>query len=555
MPSKYTPEKRTIGNLLSMTNPPIKVPDWQRNYSWTTSEADVFWSDLVRFNGMYPADNMDDQEYFLGSVVLVDQKDSHLVLDGQQRLATSAILLSAIRDFVRPLKNDAATRISQRFLTDIDDAQNRRIYKITLNRYDREFFKREVLEERDDDYQAPIPNLESHRLIRNNRSFFVGALSDASAHLDTGEERLKFALRIQTVLTNHMSVVAVISQDEDNAANVFETLNDRGIGLSTADLLRNLIMRRARENEVQEIGDLWAEILSIDNDAKMNEFIRHYWISNEGDVKTQSLYREIKSSISAKNIESLTFSRSLKDASGVYRDIALGQHDSNSISRILSGIVELGAKLLYPIALTALQTKTPEEAELITSASVATYVRHSVVGGLENSKLENKIYRLAKELRGSISTEDAISELRDFAPTDEQFENAFARAKVSRRATQRYLLRALEEARRTTEEVEVAPPSRVHVEHVYPQTPAPNDRWPNHDAMIDRLGNLSLLGQRLNAGARNGTIDQKRPFYAQSALLLSNELADSTNWPEWNEDAIDRRQGQMAKEAVAIWKI
>ncbi len=54
------------------------------------------------------------------------------------------------------------------------------------------------------------------------------------------EQFHNWALRIQRVLTNHFSVVAVFSQDEDNASAVFETLNDRGIGLSTADLVRNL---------------------------------------------------------------------------------------------------------------------------------------------------------------------------------------------------------------------------------------------------------------------------------------------------------------------------
>jgi len=60
-----------VGSLLSMTNPPIVVPEWQRNYSWTTTEVQTFWEDLLQFESQYPFDNINDQEYFLGSIVVV----------------------------------------------------------------------------------------------------------------------------------------------------------------------------------------------------------------------------------------------------------------------------------------------------------------------------------------------------------------------------------------------------------------------------------------------------------------------------------------------------
>lgn len=86
MPTRYTPDRRTIGNILSMTNPPVVVPDWQRNFSWTTSEVETFWQDIMRFNNQYPDNNVDDQEYFLGAIVIVDTNIGHLLLDGQQRI-------------------------------------------------------------------------------------------------------------------------------------------------------------------------------------------------------------------------------------------------------------------------------------------------------------------------------------------------------------------------------------------------------------------------------------------------------------------------------------
>jgi uncharacterized protein with ParB-like and HNH nuclease domain len=188
MASKYSPEKRTLGNLLSLTNPPILVPDWQRNYSWTNSEVETFWNDLLHFDTAYPGDTINAEEYFLGSVVIVDNAVSHLLLDGQQRLATSAILLSVVRDFLKRSSRDAATRIQTRYLSDFDDAADRTTYKMTLNTYDRDFFKREILESRNAQYAAPEPAIESHRLIRQARTFFESKFEATFARHATPEE-------------------------------------------------------------------------------------------------------------------------------------------------------------------------------------------------------------------------------------------------------------------------------------------------------------------------------------------------------------------------------
>src|SRR3989338_7919755 len=155
MPNQYRPQKQTVGNLLSTTNPPIVVPDWHRSYSWTSTEVETFWRDLLAFDARYQGDNLSGQEYFLGSVVIVDATADHLLLDGQQRLSTAAILLSVIRDYVKRYSDNASTRTQARYLGDFDDTRNAYTYKLTLNLYDREFFQRKILEARDGAYADP----------------------------------------------------------------------------------------------------------------------------------------------------------------------------------------------------------------------------------------------------------------------------------------------------------------------------------------------------------------------------------------------------------------
>ncbi|MDB5278385.1 MAG: hypothetical protein JWR61_3340 [Ferruginibacter sp.] len=552
MPNQYTPQKKTIGELLSLTNPPVIVPDWQRNYSWTSSEAEIFWQDLLDFSNKYPDQNIDDQEYFLGSVVIVDINKSHLLLDGQQRLATAGIMLSLIRDYLAKFNKDAATRITTRYLTDFDDASNQRIFKLTLNVYDREFYKREVLEDRLADYVAPEPQIQSHKFIREVRDTFETHFSRKYAEINNPAIAHSWALRILQVLVNHVSVVAVISTDEDNAAAVFETLNDRGIGLSTPDLLRNFLMRRALEHEREEIIALWGNIFDLADDVKVDTFLRHYWLSKVGDVKTRSLYREIKAYILLHNESSLTFTRNLAEGAEVYKSLLTGQVDEEITSKYLKDIRELGANLLYPPLLSSITVYNNDDFTQICKSIIVLFVRYNLIGKLENSPLETFCYNIARDIRGGLSCNDAIQRMREILPSDNQFRHQFLQAVISRRDSARYILREIETKKRRTAELEVGPPSRVHIEHIYPQTPIEGQRWANHVSQINRIGNLTLLDRRLNAAIKNGNFDAKRPSYDLSEIMMTKELVAIE---EWNQDSLELRQANLFNIAFEIWKL
>lgn len=552
MPNQYTPQKRTIGELLSMTNPPILVPEWQRNYSWTSSEAGTFWQDLLTFDRTYPGANVVEQEYFLGCVVVVNNGTSHLLLDGQQRLATAAILLSVIRDFLRRYSQDAATRVSTRYLNDYDDATQRTVFKLTLNVYDRDFFKREVLENRDGEYVAPDPQIQSHRSIREVRDFFLREFESQATKLNNPAELNAWVLRIQQVLVGHMSVVAVYSTDQDNATSVFEALNDRGIGLSTPDLVRSFLLRRAAEQEKEEIVELWGEIWDLDDEVKVDVFLRHFWLSKAGDVKTRSLYREIKSRLTEDAVNSLDFTRELSQSAEAYNDLIRCRSDDADFRDLLKTVRELGANLFYPVLLSGLHHSDIEQLRRLTQALINVFVRHNVVGKLNNAALESFAYSMAKTLRADGNYQAAIDKCRAFAPSDERFKQQFAEVSITRQATARYILRELEMALRKTGELEVARPSRVHVEHIYPQTPQDGQRWPEHSAYVHRLGNLTLLARRINVAIRNGTFTEKLTPYQGSDLLLTKELLSET---EWSPATIRGRQARLAQMAPEIWKL
>src|ERR1700728_4253951 len=129
----FQPEKRALGQLLSSTSPPIRVPDFQRDFSWEDSQVTEFWDDLIAFGGNDPASaKLTGKEYFLGAAVLVNNGSYHLLLDGQQRLATTTILLSALRDKMAEYNENAARQIQDLYIAFEDHLTGERVFKIQL---------------------------------------------------------------------------------------------------------------------------------------------------------------------------------------------------------------------------------------------------------------------------------------------------------------------------------------------------------------------------------------------------------------------------------------
>ena len=141
--------------------------------------------------------------------------------------------------------------------------------------------------------------------------------------------------------------------------------------------------------------------------------------------------------------------------------------------------------------------------------------------------------------------------MREFAPTDEQFKRQFIAAQISRQSSSRYILTEFEQNLRPTEELKVQTSKRVHVEHIYPQTPLQGERLPNHHSVVNRIGNQTLLAKQLNQSIQNAQFADKIAAYAQSDLLITKNL---TKFTSWGEQAIDERQEMMSEIAPTIWK-
>jgi uncharacterized protein with ParB-like and HNH nuclease domain len=117
----------------------LVVPSNQREYAWTDEEVVQLFQDFGKALG-------DGSEYFLGTLVTIPRRNGTLeVVDGQQRLATTALLLAAIRDYLFDKNEEVLVEsINNEFLTGIDRSKRARVPKLKLNVDDNELFNQLV---------------------------------------------------------------------------------------------------------------------------------------------------------------------------------------------------------------------------------------------------------------------------------------------------------------------------------------------------------------------------------------------------------------------------
>jgi hypothetical protein len=544
-------EKRSLGVVLSSTTPPLRVPEYQTDFSWEGHQISELWNDLQHFDSLYPGTNINGKEYFLGAAVFVNNETYHLILDGQQRLATATILLAAIRDKIREYKQDAANQIQSNFISFQDHLTGEHLPKLQLNEFDRPFFRDAI---QSFPPQAASASKKPHKLVLKAYQYLAERIKEGWDSRGGGLPAFRWAARTSKTLTDHVSLVTVISTDEENAASIFETLNDRGIGLSTADLLRSWLLRNSPVAQRDEVIQCWSEVFdSAGTGGRTQALIRLSWVSRYGDVKERSLYKVICRKLGETGASPVEFSHQLRDDALFYRRVRDGDSEDIKERDIWTGLETLGAQSGYALLLAANRSLPPEGRKRIGAALFSLIIRHNIICDKDRVKFESTVFAAAKALSDGAGETAALGILSALSPPDNEVRQSFAGLSFARSQSTvaQILLRALEYELRKTDELIIATPDRVHLEHIYPQKPAPTERLGNHEDYVGRIGNLTLLDHKLNQAAQNSAFVSKRDrFYVHSDIYLTKELLHQA---AWTPAEIDDRQTRLLDLALKVW--
>lgn len=549
----------------------LAVPLYQRSYSWVTeakrssgsSTADVkfqvveFWSDLI-------SSFSNQNSYFLGTIVLAQGPRQRLmIIDGQQRLATTSLLLAAIRNRCRAGGEMRSAESTQHtFLATYNKAEKRDQPKLILNTDDNHFYEKHVVE-----VQVVEPDGHSQRLVKSAYDYLQQRIDEfAAANGSNWEPKLT---ELEEWLTSGVKVVVITVPTEADAFLIFETLNDRGADLTIADLLKNYLFSQAGDARLNEVQENWVRILSnlglkeVGN-QEFTTFARHLLSSQYGLVRERELYGKLKSVVS-NSAAAVEFSGKLQQTSKLY--YALSHSDSDfwsdyptKLASAAEVISDLQIVQYRPLILAALEVFSKDEAQRFMTTLVSWSVRMLSQGGLGGGFAEMTFCGSAVAIRkGEITTTAELllkSKIGELVPSDDVFVSNFKEWTPTPRVS-RYLLRALELTQRGELEPELVVNMDVDVvnlEHILPKN-AKAAEWPAFAAesrkmFVDRLGNHVLLQKTPNWRIGNKPWSVKQPILAGSALHLTSETA---NTADWNETAIISRQDQLAKLALKCW--
>jgi hypothetical protein len=538
----------------------LTVPVHQRSFSWEDKQITEFISDISN-----AIDNK-IKEYFLGSIVLTIKKESqHEVVDGQQRLATSCIAISAIRDYLYENgETERSLDVERDFLLKKDLRTQEIQPKLVLGNIDNEFFLKKILARADSEERSIKPSRESHEKIHNTylsfKNLFESRVTGNAGKIDILFDWLEY-------LKENVKVIVVETPSYTNAFTIFETLNDRGLELAITDLLKNYIFGLSG-NRLPEAQQNWNLMLgtleTVGGETITLDFIRHHWSSRNGSTREKDLYDAIKKSIQ-KPTEAVVFTEELSKSAVFYTSILNPQHDNwdkygQSVRDYMATLITLRMIQIRPLLISVLSYFSIEEVKKVMPRIVSWAVRLLVTGKLGGGILDKAYSDNAKKIAANEikTTKQLFESMKSNIPNDKEFEYAFSTGSVSNSQIARYYLRCLERQASGESEPELIPNANeeiVNLEHILPQKPEKGWELFKEDTVISyskRIGNLAILQTKINDEIGNTSFDEKKNAYRSSKFLLTRKLAEYKNW---TTTSIEERQKELAEIAVKTWPL
>ena len=539
------------------------VPPYQRDYSWGVEEWEDLWNDIVEVGGR------SDQRHYMGALVVEAKSDRRFVIiDGQQRVATLSLLILAVIDALGKLAHrgvatkDNKTRaeeLRKRFIGEKDPASLVESSRLQLNETDDGFYQ---------DYLVQLrPPRNPRGLVRSNRSlwkcftYFQKRVeeTDAFRHDGTALARL-----VSEFVARRLVFILITVDDALNAYTVFETLNARGLELTTTDLLKNYVFARASSADRPSMLRRWRRIAATVGQQNVPHLLRYHMLCEEPKVRSRRLFKLMRSRYrTPKDVyELLEVLESRAEVFAAMKDPLHGYWvDLPEARRYIVELNVFRVTQMMPLVFTAWERWHPAEFVRMLRLLCTLAFRYTVVSRLNPSELEAAYHRASKAVaEGAVGGARALFHLLEsIYVTDEQTKNDFALLSIPTRGPRkrlvRYILARLEaDMSGKPCDPETDPGT---IEHILPENPdsAWEDDFPvgRQDAAVNRIGNLTLLEAGLNREVANASYGEKVDAYRRSGYALSRDVLDVAP-EEWTQARLDARQRRLAARAAHIWQ-
>ncbi len=523
----------------------LVIPIYQRLYSWEKEQCKQLWDDIVKTGG---SDQIEG--HFIGSIVFVHDGiyttnyNELLIIDGQQRLTTITLLLTALRDHL----SDEVKRkeIEDHYLINSDKDGDKK-FRLILSESDKDTLLSLI------DKDKRKPSEPSSKIVENFKLF---------------EEWVSNTDKLETIfkgLDKLMIVEIALEKGKDDPQLIFESMNSKGMELTQTDLIRNYIVMET-EIEKQEgfYNKYWR---AMEEEFKQNKklferFVRHYLTIKTKIPNINKVYAALKDYRQKEGIGIEDLLKDLQKYCGYFYRIVFKKEDKD-LNKALGFLVDLKMDVIYPLLLELYSDYSDgvlsKDDFIPIIALIESYICRRAVCGLSTNSLNKVFPSFAKHIQKNEYFKSlkahfgSLTEKQRF-PNNDEFKNLFITINFYHFKKNRYFFERLENFD-TGERVYT---HEYTIEHIMPQTLT--EEWEKdlgenfqeiHDKYLHTIGNLTLTGY--NSEYSNKSFQEKKGMekgFKNSPLRLNQSLRDLESF---GEEEIKKRANDLADLALKIW--
>lgn len=579
------------------------VPDYQREYVW--NPEDQVEQFLIDIENEFQPGITEQNNYFIGSIIIVKNGDKYDVVDGQQRLTTIMLSLCAIRDLFRTQQLDnKQTKYLQNIeelLCDFDMESDKTQVRLELQYEESRDYLDKLIQ------AQPYEDTEKTGSITRMQEAYAKIYIYLRNYINESIDKL---LEFAKYFLTKIELVIIESEDLSSALKIFETINQRGASLNAMDLVKNLLFSQAKESEFDSIKTIWKEITNnlqrSKEDQKPLRFLRYFLMARyyNGILREDDIYKWIISSEGKNAIKyethPLELAKELKYISKRYADLVEATEcmkDGHIYSNTTNiGLVNKYKSRQHLIMLLALKVNCDLSVIEYLAKQIESFFFYAATLRIQAKSNESRFVSWAEQLRG-LDSIPAISEVIEnkmlpyLKEKVAQFKQEFLilnQFVYNPQYRLRYVLGKIENTILQKSNL----PKQGHnffnslqIEHILPQTPK-NDFIP--DDYNDKedyynytylLGNITLLEGTINQAVNNCNdlsteewFEKKQHEYDHSAVV-STKLLDHNysigldtalnrfkndkqySFVNWNKSSIKKRQSILLELAFDTWRI
>lgn len=543
----------------------LQVPLFQRDYSWDEDNWEDLWNDIL-------SSEQTGSVHYMGSVVLqnIDGKN-YYIIDGQQRFATLSILILALINKIRILADNDVDKEANRERVEIlmnqyigqkDPTSLRYSSKLSLNENNDAFYQQRLVA-----FKEPVNRMklsDSEKLLWNAYLFFSKVI-DEQFKQDLSGERIAYFLN--EIVGERLMFIQIVVENELNAYTVFETLNSRGLELTSTDLLKNYLFSLVAKSEtdLRQVRTQWKKIIDIVGLKAFPIFLRQYLNTRMNLISKEYLFKAVKQMVQDGE-QVFALLDELEKNAYVYialftPDDVLWENDKE-IREDIRALTLFRVTQCNSLLMIAYDKLSVADFKKVLRAIVSLSFRYNVIAKLQTNDMEKVYNRASVRIFKSedITVRQILEDIRPIYLNDEDFKRYFEHKVMNtNNSATRKLVRYI------LYKVEAALPNGLHadfeidtgtIEHILPE--AYTEDWSANFSEEEaenyryRLGNLTLLeSKKNNREAAAKSFEEKKEIYANSQYALSRKIEAS----EWTPKMIHHRQARIASVACGIWKI